>query len=108
MQDNAPATYFSRKLNAAQRNYTTGEKEILSIVETFKEYHTMLFGCRELHVYTNHKNLTFNTPSTQRVLRWRLFIEEFAPTFRYIKGSDNTPADAHSWLPFSERQNPHT
>ena len=64
IQDKKPVAFFSRKLNAAQRNYTVGEKELLSIVETLKEYRSMLYGCKELHIYTDHKNLTFHKLST--------------------------------------------
>eukprot|EP00977_Amphora_coffeiformis_P009356 scaffold2144_cov98-Amphora_coffeaeformis.AAC.1 len=101
-QNGRPVAYYSRKLNPAQRNYTTIEKELLSIVETLKEFRCMLLGA-QLRIYTDHQNLTYAMTSytTQRVLRWRLLLEEFGPSYHYKKGETNVVADALSRVPCS-------
>lgn len=106
MLEGVPVAFYCRKLNAAQTHYTTGEKELLSIVQTLKTFRTMLYGCPNIHVDTDHKNNTFHLLQTQRVLRWRLLLEDYGVHFKYIKGETNSLADALSRLPFDERQNP--
>ena len=101
-QEGVPVAYFSKKLNAAQRNYSVGEKELLSIVETLKEFHTMLYGCQNIHVFTDHSNNVLTNLTTQRIARWRLFLEEYGVQLEYIKGKDNALADALSRLDFDE------
>ena len=89
--------YFSRKLNSAQKNYTTGEKELLGITETLKEIRYILLG-HKIIVYTDHKNLCRDNTihEWQRVMRQRLLIEEYGVELIYITGEKNVVADALS------------
>ncbi len=96
-QDGKPIAFYSRKLNAAQARYTTTERELLSIVETLKEYRNILLG-QKIVVHTDHKNLVYKHFNTERVMRWRLLLEEYGPELQYIKGEKNIVADALSRL----------
>ena len=102
-QDGKPIAFYSRKLNDAQTRYTTTERELLSIVETLKAYRNVLLG-HKIVVHTDHKNLVYKTFNTERVMRWRLLIEEFGPEFRYIKGEHNIVADVLSRLQLKEEE----
>ena len=102
-QDGKPIAFYSRKLNDAQTRYTTTERELLSIVETLKAYRNILLG-HEIEVHTDHKNLVYKTFNTERVMRWRLLIEEFGPKLLYIKGEHNVVADTLSRLGLKEEE----
>jgi hypothetical protein len=90
MQDRKPVAFYSRKLNSAQRNYTTGEREMLSIVETLRAYRNILLG-HEIVIYTDHQNLVNDRTQHEsvRIQRWVWLIEEFGPKFKYLPGPEN-------------------
>ena len=94
-QNNKPIAFYSRKLSDTQTRYTTAERELLSIVETFKEFRNILLG-QIITVYTDHRNLTYTNQNSERVLRWRLLIEEYNPKLVYLEGKKNVVADTLS------------
>ena len=59
-QENKPIAFYLRKLQPAQTRYTTTERELLSIVETLKEFQNILLG-QQIVVHTDHENLTYKT-----------------------------------------------
>jgi hypothetical protein len=108
MQDKKKTTiaFYSRKLNTAQKRYTTTEinRELLSDIETCKEYKNILLGYQlPIIVFTDHKNNTFNgLKASDRVLPtcWLLLHGEYGVTFEYLPGKrqKNVVADALSRL----------
>jgi transposase InsO family protein len=106
-QRGRPVAFYSRKLNPAQQRYTTTERELLSIVETLKEFRNILLG-QQVVVHTDHLNLTHKQFNTDRVMRWRLILEEYGVSLTYVKGTTNIVADALSRLSRLEELNFHT
>jgi hypothetical protein len=98
MQEDKPLAFYSRKLNKHQRRYTTGEQELLSIVETLKEFHNILLG-QQIVIHTDHLNLLYNKMPSPRIVRWRLLIEEYGAKFVHVKGEENVVADTLSRHP---------
>jgi hypothetical protein len=84
-QDNRPIAFFSRKLSKMQQKYNVTEIELLTRVETLKEFKGMLWG-QDIKVYTDHKNLTRDALgfTSDRVYCWRLLLEEYAPKIIHI------------------------
>jgi hypothetical protein len=66
----------------------------------------MLRG-QDIKVYTDYKNLTRDALglTSDRVFRWRFLLEEYAPKIIYIKGIQNTVADAILQLDYDPKLN---
>ena len=90
-------------MNSAQKYYSTTEKELLSIVANIKEFRNIILE-HQITVYTDHKNLTNKMFNIERVMRWRLILEEFRPELKYIKGEKNVLANDLSRMNMSDNQ----
>ena len=97
MQNGKPLGYYTRKLNKSQRNYTVGEKELLSVFEGLKAFDGVVRGTYII-IHTDHLNLLYKGDPSQRMIRWRVLFEEYHPTFVHVKGKNNDAADALSRL----------
>ncbi len=96
-QNNRPLAFFSRKPSKVQQKYSVTKQELLAIVETLIAFKGMLWG-QTITVYTDHKNQMQDVLgiTSDRVYRWRLLLEEYGPTIKYIKGIHNTVVDSIS------------
>ena len=93
-QDGKPIAFFSQRLSTLQRNYMIIKKELLSIVKCLKQFQNILFGY-EIYVYSDHKNFIYEATlsESQRVMRWRLLLEEFGLHIHHITSVDNIVAN---------------
>ncbi|PPR02502.1 hypothetical protein CVT24_001968 [Panaeolus cyanescens] len=96
-----PVAFDSQSLKDAELNYPVHEKELLAIIKALKKWKTDLIGAPFL-VYTDHKTLlNFNTQKdlSRRQARWMEFLSIYDCKFVYVKGEDNSVADALSRYP---------
>ena len=74
-----PISYFSRKFNKHQLNYSNVEKEALGLILVLQHYHIYLANTQTpVIVYTDHNPFTFIhrvKDNNQRVLRWSLLLQ---------------------------------
>jgi hypothetical protein len=105
MQNSKTVAFYSKKLNSAQLNYTTIDKELLSVVATLQKFRSMLLGA-ELHVHTDHKHILSIGDSSQRRLRWISYVDEYGPELHYVEGPLNVIADTFSRLSRNDVSSP--
>lgn len=81
-------------------NYEIHDKELLAIVDAFKQWRVYLEGPKhEVQVYSDHKNLLYFTTTkvlNRRQVRWSEELSQYNFKIHYRKGSENAKADALS------------
>lgn len=90
-----PISYISRKLNKAEENYSTIERECLAIVWAIQKFHKYLYG-REFILETDHQPLFFLNSSkllNSRLMRWSLALQPYRFRIVSIRGKENVGAD---------------
>ncbi|KAK3011135.1 hypothetical protein RJ639_012860 [Escallonia herrerae] len=98
MQEGHPVAYESRKLNEAERRYTTHEKELLAVVHCLRIWRHYLLGSSFI-VRTNNTAVSHflsQSKLTSKQARWQELLAEFNFMLEYRTGSTNCVADALS------------
>ena len=102
-QGDKPIAFESRTLSSAERNYSTYDKEMLSIIHALKKWRHYVHG-RPCDVYTDHHSIKFFLDQTRLLPRQSHYVD-FLQSFgsdlviKYLKGSSNVVADALSRRP---------
>ena len=97
-----PIAFASRKLTAAELNYSQLDKEALAIVYGVKKFHAYLWG-RHFEIQTDHQPLTslfhpekaIPVTAAARIQRWTLLLSGYDYNIKYRSTKENGNADMH-------------
>ena len=100
-----PIAFLSGIFNKQQKNWPTIEKECFAIVHTLKKLEYLLKD-RPFTIKTDHQNLLYlnNSNISSKVLRWKMFLQEYDFKIEHIAGKDNIVADGLSRIMAQEEQ----
>lgn len=93
-----PIAYISRKLSDRESNYSTSERELLSVIYAVEEFRPYVEGSH-FKVITDHSALQwlYKTKDPHgRLARWAMRLQSFDYEIIYKKGKDNIVPDALS------------
>ena len=89
--------FYSRTFTAAELNYDTHNKELLTIFEAFKIWQHYLEGpAYPIDIVTDHKNLEYFSTTkvlTQRQARWSEYLSQFNLVIRFCPSHLGTKPD---------------
>ncbi|GLB43461.1 putative retrotransposable element tf2 155 kda protein type 1-like [Lyophyllum shimeji] len=98
-----PVAFYSKSLNAVERNYEIYDKEMLAIIRALEEWRHFLEGARhKVEIYTDHKNLEYFLTAkklNRRQARWSLYLANFDFVLHHRPGRSMGKPDALSHRP---------
>ena len=101
-----PLAFASKRLSAAERNYSQTDKEALALVFAVKKFRFYLLG-RHFILKTDHRPLLgifgrgkcIPTNANARLIRWSILLSQYNYDLVFKSGKSNVVADALSRLP---------
>jgi hypothetical protein len=94
----SPIAYDSHLMSPAEKNYPVHEQELLAVIHALQKWKMMLLGMK-VNVMSDHHSLKYLLNQhnlSKRQARWTEILADFDLNFEYIRGEDNTVADALS------------
>ena len=102
--DKLPIAYHSRTLSGNRgKIWSATEKELFAILDATRKWKT--YCANKIIVFTDHKPLQYTRnmkDSRGKITRWVMELSELDYEIRYIKGDDNSAADALSRVEIPE------
>ncbi len=89
----------SKKLSQCQRNYSAYKKELYGIVYCFRQFHTFVWGRKDVVLWTDHKPLTFMFQSavlSPALQQWLDVVLDYQFDIRHRAGILNVLPDTLS------------
>jgi hypothetical protein len=95
-----PIAYYSKSLNAVERNYEIHDKEMLAIIRALEDWRHFLEGARhKFEIWTDHKNLEYFRTAKKLNCRqacWSLYLSRFDFDMHHCRGCSMGKSDALS------------
>jgi len=95
-----PMCFASSRWDTAQARWSTVKRGACAAICALRKFRNWMFMSRTT-LYSNHNPLTFLTvltPTSAKLARWALALQDFDIVFKYRPGSLNIPADLLSRL----------
>ena len=109
-QAHQPLAFLSGEFSGAELGWTTFEKEVFAILQTFTRLDHMLQCESLIRIFTDHRNLLFvfcpsildpslGRHKAMKVMRWAIFLSQFSYKIEHVDGENNVMPDIMTrWL----------